>query len=115
MAASSDLRISVLLDPESAQTSLGIFVFLGAAERKALCMLSFCLNLVNGELILIEDAGSVFLPWPTRQAFPPGGKGLTWSLGEPLCTLLDPQALQCIWFQREILWNYGSGYIYIQK
>ena len=75
--AASDSWISVLLDPESAQTSLGVFVFLGAAERKALCMLSFCLSLVNGELLIqIEDAGSVFLPWPTRQAFPPGGEVL---------------------------------------
>jgi hypothetical protein len=73
--AASGSRISVLLDPESAQTSLGVFVFLGAAERKSLCVL-FCLSLVNGELIQIEDAGSVFLPWPTRQAFPPGGEVL---------------------------------------
>ena len=52
-------------------------MFLGATERKALCMLSFCLSLlVNGELIQIEDAGSIFLPWPTRQAFPPGGEKL---------------------------------------
>ena len=76
MAASDSPRISVLLDPESAHTSLGVFVFLGAAERKALCMLSFCLSLINGELIQIEDAGSVFLPWPTRQAFSPGGEVL---------------------------------------
>ena len=74
--AASDSRISVLLDPESAQASLGVFAFLGAAERKALCMLSFCLSLVNGELIQIEDEDSVFLPWPARQAFPPGGEVL---------------------------------------
>ena len=74
--AASDSRISVLLDPESAQTSFGVCVFLGAAERKALYILSFCLGLVNGELIQIEDAGSAFLPWPTRQAFPPGGEVL---------------------------------------
>ena len=74
--AASDSRISVLLDPESAQASLGVFAFLGATERKALCMLSFCLSLVNGELIQIEDEDSVFLPWPARQAFPPGGEVL---------------------------------------
>ena len=63
--AASDSRISVLLDPESAQTSLGVFVFL-----------VYVIILFNGELIQIEDAGSVFLPWPTRQAFPPGGEVL---------------------------------------
>ena len=62
--AASDSRISVLLDQESAQTRFGIFVFLGAAERIALYMLSFCLSL------------TVFLPWPTRQAFSPGGEVL---------------------------------------
>ena len=36
---------SVLFDPESAQASLGVFAFLGAAERKALYMLSICLSL----------------------------------------------------------------------
>jgi hypothetical protein len=64
------------LDPESAQASLGVFAFLEAAERKALCMLSVCLNLVNGELIQIEDEGYVFFTWFTRQAFPRGGEVL---------------------------------------
>ena len=53
--------------------------FRGAVERNRFVVVLFCLRLGNVgllELTCILNAGSDFLSWPARQAFPPGGEEL---------------------------------------
>ena len=78
-ATASDSRMRVLFAPESAQMKGLEGGIKGALERILLVVLGlFCLSLDNVvlivELILTEE--SIFLSWPTRHAFPPGGEEL---------------------------------------
>jgi hypothetical protein len=77
-ATASDSRMRVLFAPESAQMKGLEGGIEGALERILLVLGLFCLSLDNVvlivELILTEE--SIFLSWPTRHAFPPGGEEL---------------------------------------